>query len=226
MRTLVIGDIHGCNTALNALLEVVVPADEDRLITVGDYIDRGPDSYAVMEWARSRTAEGKLIPLLGNHEIMMLMAVENTRARNNWFQFGGVEALESYVQGTGGQAWGAVPDSHWTFLENLHAWFETETHIFVHAGVNPDRDLKDQEDSDLFWERFINPPPHKSGKTVICGHTIQEDGHPRSVGHAICIDTGVYEPLGWLTCLHVESGHYWQANQKGATREGELESSR
>jgi serine/threonine protein phosphatase 1 len=74
----------------------------------------------------------------------------------------------------------------------------------------------------LLWEKFGDPPPHISGKTMICGHTPQKSGRPKSVGHAVCLDTWVYGD-GWLTCLDVERGNYWQANQRGEVREGWLE---
>jgi len=73
----------------------------------------------------------------------------------------------------------------------------------------------------LYWEQF-NDPPHESGKIMVCGHTPQRSGRPRDIGHAVCIDTGAHAG-GWLTCLDVMSGTYWQANQQGQTRTGILE---
>ena len=58
---------------------------------------------------------------------------------------------------------------------------------------------------------------HESGKTLICGHTSQDSGLPVNLGHSICIDTAAYKD-GWLTCLEVDSGHYWQTNQEGERR--------
>jgi serine/threonine protein phosphatase 1 len=75
----------------------------------------------------------------------------------------------------------------------------------------------------LYWEKFDHPPPHESGKIMVCGHTPQASGRPLDIGHAICIDTQAYKPSGWLTCLDVASGRYWQANQQGETREGWLQ---
>jgi serine/threonine protein phosphatase 1 len=96
----------------------------------------------------------------------------------------------------------------------------------VHANAHPDKALSDQSNLTLFWEKFEGSPaatrPHISGKTLICGHTAQMSGRPKNLGHAICIDTCPYAD-GWLTCLDVDTGHYWQANQEGASREGTLE---
>ena len=75
-----------------------------------------------------------------------------------------------------------------------------------------------------WWEQFKDPEPHESGKIMVCGHTAQKSGRPCSVGHAVCIDTWAHG-RGWLTCLDVGSGMYWQANQQGETRKGWLEDS-
>jgi Calcineurin-like phosphoesterase len=115
-----------------------------------------------------------------------------------------------------------VPEAHWRFLEEeLRGWYETPTHFFVHANYYPDIPLAEQPDLMLYWEKFDDPPPHESGKIMICGHTPQKSGLPRNIGHAVCIDTWVYGK-GWLTCLDVSSGKYWQANQRRETRSGML----
>jgi serine/threonine protein phosphatase 1 len=75
----------------------------------------------------------------------------------------------------------------------------------------------------LLWEKLHDPLPHVSGKVMVCGHTKQNSGVPLNLGHAVCIDTGVYEPDGWLTCLDVRTGQYWQANQRGQTLTSRLE---
>ena len=72
MRTLAIGDIHGCLTALKALLDFVAPAPDDRLITLGDYVDRGPDSHGVLDLMIDLHTQGRVIALRGNHEEMMI----------------------------------------------------------------------------------------------------------------------------------------------------------
>ena len=72
----------------------------------------------------------------------------------------------------------------------------------------------------LRWEFFNDPPPHESGKVMVCGHTPQRNGRPRNIGHAICIDTGAGKPDGWLTCLDAGGGRIYQANQAGETRTG------
>ena len=222
-RLLTIGDIHGCAMALETLAGFVPLADDDLLVTLGDYVDRGPNSREVLDWLIKRHARGNLIPLCGNHEIMMLQARDDDASLRFWLALGGAEAVASYGRGRGGRI-SDVPDAHWEFLEyETRPYYETDTHFFVHANALADWPLAEQPDRALFWDKFDNPPPHQSGKIMICGHTAQRSGRPLDIGHAVCIDTWVYG-RGWLTCLDPETGEYWQANQLGETRRDWLES--
>jgi serine/threonine protein phosphatase 1 len=135
----------------------------------------------------------------------------------SWLGFGGRETLASYAAGGGTGKLSDVPAAHWDFLEKtLVNWYETERHIFVHACANPDLPLSEQPETMLHWEKMITPRAHTSGKILVCGHTAQKSGKPRNWGHTICIDTWVYG-CGWLTCLDVDTGQFWQANQQGET---------
>jgi len=221
MRNLAIGDIHGCFMALETLAAFVPIGLDDRVIALGDYVDRGSDSREVLDWLIERDRQGGLIALRGNHEVMMLDARENQDICWSWLGCGGQATLASY--GTEGLA--GIPEAHWRFLEQTRAWFETETHFFVHANADYDLPLNEQSDSVRYWEKFYDflSRPHESGKVMVCGHTPQRDGRPKSLGHAVCIDTWAYQG-GWLTCLDVASGQYWQANQTGESRQSWLES--
>jgi serine/threonine protein phosphatase 1 len=224
MRTLAIGDIHGCLRALLALLDVVQPAAEDQLITLGDYVDRGPDSRGVLDLLIRLYDNGQLVALRGNHDEMMLLSREDQPERRMWLRFGGVQTLESYGHGPRDEVYHQVPERHWQFLQHeLINWYETEGHIYAHATVRPDLPMAEQDANVLLWERLYAPVEHVSGKRLICGHTRQDSGLPLDLGSAVCIDTAIYEPDGWLTCLDVGSGHFWQANQKGETRVGSLD---
>jgi calcineurin-like phosphoesterase family protein len=225
MRTLAIGDIHGCSKALDVLLAQVRPRPDDRVITLGDYVDRGPDSSGVINRLIELQQCCQLVTLRGNHEIMMLDAREDDDPLrfNLWLGYGGRETLASYSKtllGTKslfGDKLSRVPEPHWRFLEKCVAYHETETHFFVHANAYPSLPLAEQPDVILFWEPFQDLGPHESGKIMICGHTAQKSGAPLSRGHAICIDTWVYGD-GWLTCYDLDSGRIWQANQRGEHR--------
>ncbi len=217
MRTIAVGDIHGCRRALETVAELASFSAEDTIVPLGDYVDRGPDSRGVIDFLIELGQQMTVIPLRGNHEIMMqevrpLAGSELRYWRNP--AVGGDATLASY------DTWNdlkAIPASHWAFIENCRPYYETDTHIFVHANLDPLVDLEDQADATLFWEPLIRPAPHQSGKTMVCGHTSQESGHPLNFGHAVCIDTYACGG-GWLTALHVETGHYWQANEDGETR--------
>ncbi|HUR47871.1 MAG TPA: metallophosphoesterase family protein [Candidatus Saccharimonadales bacterium] len=221
MRTLAIGDIHGCYTSLTSLLSRVAPSTDDQIIFLGDYIDRGADSRGVIELLASDSIKGRKVFLRGNHEVMMLDARANPIDSHNWLGCGGFETLLSYgVKVTADWA-SAVPETHWQFLEKTSPWFETEKNIYVHGGADPDLDMSAQRALYLYWSRFEQIRPHKSGKKIICGHSPQMVGVPEVSLSAICVDTGaVFE--GWLSCLDVGSGEYWQANEEGSTREGRL----
>lgn len=218
MRILAIGDIHGCSIAFDSLIVAVDLQPDDQLITLGDYVDRGLDSKGVINRLIALHDTGRLVALRGNHELMMLQAYKNTKLESPWLYCGGDATLASYsVSGEAGKLTD-VPDNHWNFLENVCVnWYETDTHLFVHANIDPDIPLAFQPEHLLFWEPFDYPKRHVSGKTLVCGHTVQTSGVPLNIGHAICIDTWAYGK-GWLTCLDVISGRVWQANQNADVR--------
>jgi serine/threonine protein phosphatase 1 len=189
MRVLAIGDIHGCLRAFDRLLEIVDPSPSDSFITLGDYVHRGPDSLGVLDRLIALHQTGRLLALRGNHEQMLLDSPE----------------LDSIKP---------TPNQRHFLNECLVDWYEIDTHFFVHANAYPDIPLADQPIHMLRWESLVDPVPHESGKIMVCGHTPQTSGKPLNLGHTICIDTFAYGG-GWLTCLDVTSGQYWQSNQKG-----------
>lgn len=212
-RHLAIGDIHGCITALTSLVEVVGLCDDDTIVTLGDYVDRGPDSRAVLDLVINLGETHHLVALRGNHEIMMLDAREKKSWFQPWMSYGGEATLKSY-----GGSFDDVPDGHIEFLENnLASYYECETHFFVHANASLNIPLADQPDAVLYWQKFKDPGRHCSDKIMVCGHTPQQSGLPLDNGNAVCIDTFAYGG-GWLSCLDVESGTVWQANEAGETR--------
>ncbi|MBI1900798.1 MAG: serine/threonine protein phosphatase [Planctomycetia bacterium] len=218
-RVLAIGDIHGCLVALDALLELVRPRPDDLLVAVGDYVDRGPDSRGVIERLLVLEKTGRLVPLLGNHELMMLAARDNLDGYLTWVEVGGDQTLASYAEPGDVGRIELVPEDHWEFIERrCRPYYETDTHVFVHAALDPAIPLAEQTPYFLYW-RKLDPwtSAHSSGKRVICGHTPQPSGLPANLGHTVGIDTWVYGE-GWLTCLDVASNEVFQANQRGQAR--------
>ena len=218
MRLLAIGDIHGCLTALEKLLEIMQPRPDDQLIFLGDYVDRGPNSMGVIDRILALQKTYNLITLRGNHDQMMLDARGGGDPEKRWLHYGGRETLASYaVLGDAGKLVD-VPDHHWQFLESTRIFpYETDKHFFVHANVIAHLALDGQSELIVMWERLAESEPHVSGKIMVCGHTAQKSGVPLNLGHAICIDTHVYGD-GWLTGLDVGTGQVRQANERGETR--------
>jgi serine/threonine protein phosphatase 1 len=221
MRTLAIGDIHGCNTALSCLLKTVQPTAGDQVVFLGDYIDRGPASREVIEMLLAPGWSCSPIFLRGNHEAMILEAREDLWREKIWQSSGGMMTLFSYDAHYEPDWASLIPDRHWEFITRTKRFFETENQIFVHACLDPELDMDEQPDRLLYWEVFERLQPHKSGKRIICGHTSQCSGEINDMGFGVCIDTGP-DVGGWLTCLDVNSGNFWQANQKGQVHGGKL----
>lgn len=218
-RHLAIGDIHGCITALTTLVDFVAFRHDDTIVTLGDYVDRGPDSRAVLDFLIVLGKAHNHVPLRGNHEIMMLDARDKKSWLHAWMSSGGDATLRSYspcedAAGT----FADIPDAHYDFLENkLVPYFECASHFFVHANADAHVALEDQTVPALYWRKYNDPERHCSGKIMVCGHTPQTSGVPLSNDNSICIDTWAFG-AGWLSCLDVESGTIWQANETGDTR--------
>ena len=118
MRTLAIGDIHGCSAAFDALLALVKPRPNDLIVTLGDYVNRGPDACAVINRLLRLHCAGQLIALRGNHEQMMMDARESPGDLAMWTGCGGDAALRSYGFSGGAGNLADVPDEHWRFLDH------------------------------------------------------------------------------------------------------------
>lgn len=216
-RTIAVGDIHGCATALKALIQSIGPTSEDTIVTLGDYVDRGPDTRTVINELIELGKQCTLVALQGNHEEMMLEVIRDKQPPFRWLQYGGVETLDSY--GFAGDM-SIIPASHFDFFRSMKDYFETEDHIFLHANYNPKLPLEKQTKHALRWQKLteFTPGPHISGKRVVVGHTHDRGGEIFDVGHLICIDTFCYGG-GWLTALDVHTGKLWQIDQSGRTRD-------
>jgi serine/threonine protein phosphatase 1 len=226
MRSLVIGDIHGCFRSLRILERQMAFRDEDHVILLGDLVDRGTHSKHVIDWAIQRKKRGgKLTVLRGNHEWIMLWAKDDSTATKSWLTdfVGGTQTLLSYRTSRVRGVLTDIPQEHWDFLENdTHSWFEDSQFIYVHAHVDPALPMAEQPADQLFWSRFQTQPLHVSGKRIICGHSAQKDGTPNVKVHGVCIDTGCHSG-GWLTCLDVSNMTGLQANEKGEMRKVQVD---
>jgi serine/threonine protein phosphatase 1 len=214
-RLWAIGDIHGCSGALRALLEAIDPHPEDTIVTLGDTIDWGPDSRGVIDLLIDLSGRCNLIPLLGNHEEMLLDALESGPALRGWLDLGGEETLNSYDYDGGGDM---IPPEHLRFIRSCRDYYETETHIYVHANYDPHLPMDRMSGTKLRWEPLDLTvlQPHISGKTVVVGHTPQVGGEVLDLGFLVCIDTDCSRG-GWLTAFCGEVGMV-QASEIGLVR--------
>lgn len=217
-----IGDIHGCFDALLAL-EARILADARHsnaqgplLIYLGDYVDRGPDSKAVLSHlARPDHGDGlHRLALCGNHDDTFLRFIRNPAENAPWMNLGGDATLRSYGLGhfahlrrpedlkdLGPALRAAIPQDHIALLESLPVLATIGTCLFVHAGIRPGIAIEEQIDHDLLWirEPFLSEGP-RLPITVIHGHTA---GVEAVFGNGrVCIDTGCYA-TGRLTAMKV-----------------------
>jgi serine/threonine protein phosphatase 1 len=226
-RTIAIGDIHGCSAALVAILDAIGPRPEDAIVTLGDYVNRGPDSRGVLDRLIRLERECTLVPILGNHDEMLLGLLVRARSVNRpllhaWLKMGGDATLSSYGADPDSMAPDdlmRIPSDHFEFLGRCRGYHETPTHIFAHAQYDPSEPMAEQRAEVLRWESLRDniPGPHVSGKRAIVGHTSQKSGEILDVGHLVCIDTFCYGG-GWLTALDVDTGEVWQFDREGQPR--------
>lgn len=188
-RTYVIADVHGRHDLLAKALEAIRQrqgTETANLVTLGDYIDRGPDSRGVVEMLMKVTGDPSfsMVNLMGNHEAMMLECIAGKAEMGWWIRNGGDMTLASYR--------GSVPRTHIAWARGLRICYSDAYRVFVHAGVDPalapDRQLAEY----ALWVRYgeatnISYP----GKYIVHGHTPVLDGPQVFAGRAN-LDTGAY----------------------------------
>lgn len=223
-RLYAIGDLHGRLDLLKAMLSLITADCADanttpQLVFLGDYIDRGLESRAVIDCLISLNQPARF--LLGNHEAVMrdVLASGSTQLAFDWCRFGGRETMLSYgvrpplghdeklMRKAINELKEAVPTAHANFLTDLEGSVTEGDYFFCHAGVRPGVALAEQSLADLAWIRreFI---PHQEPyeKLIIHGHTVREE--PDVQNNRIGIDTGAYA-TGCLTALALEGTQQW-----------------
>ena len=197
-----IGDIHGCYDQLLDLLgRIPIDWSCDRMVFMGDYIDRGPKSFEVVDYLVGlQDRHSRIVFLKGNHE-QMLADYLSGKDRMTYLYNGGRQTLDSYLKHAGPNAQYPIPPAHLRFFESLALYYETEDYIFVHAGLRQDLPLDQQDPEDMLWirEKFIDTK-YEFGKRVVFGHTPLQE--PLVEHNKIGIDTGaVYGNK--LTCVQL-----------------------
>jgi len=225
-RVYAIGDVHGRDDLFARLLDGIVRDNAARgpaqttLILLGDLVDRGPDSAAVIDRAMSLGAPFDRVHLLiGNHEEVFLKALDGSIEALRFFtRIGGEQTINSYgIVGDDYLALDfpqlsqrlqtAVPAAHVEFLKNGEDQIEVGDYLFVHAGVRPGVPLMLQRASDLRWIRdeFLDDE-RDHGRFVVHGHTITEAPDERE--NRLGIDTGAFRS-GVLTAAGFEMEQRW-----------------
>lgn len=198
-----IGDIHGCSDKLTALMDKIEEDFDHRLDTLvfmGDYIDRGPDSFGVISCLIDlKNRFENIIFLKGNHEDMLeKYLLPSNLDKHTYIVNGGKHTLESYMKHCSPGS-PAIPPEHLHFFSALSDFYETDDYIFVHAGLREHVPLEAQIPDDFLWIRsdFIHSD-YDFGKIIVFGHTPFIEPLIRS--GRIGIDTGaVYGNK--LTCV-------------------------
>ena len=190
--TYAIGDTHGSLSKLRRLIARCADHAQGRPMTfvfLGDYIDRGPDSAGVVGYVielQSRLRE-QIIALKGNHEAMVLGVLDGIIPADYWLAQGGAETLHSYGASNAGE----LPDQHINWLRSLRLSHDDGRRFFVHAGIDPEKPLDAQQDTDLFWirEPFLSDR-RDHGRLIVHGHTPLMTRKPDLQANRLNIDTG------------------------------------
>jgi serine/threonine protein phosphatase 1 len=222
LRIYAIGDVHGRMDLLQLLNEMIRhdlesrPVRESIEIFLGDYTDRGADSRAVIDYlASDQRVCDRRICLKGNHDEIFLTFLEDPSVLVEWRDLGGLETLYSYgvsppisrdpKQAAECQArlLEIIPESHVAFLQNLCLKAEFGSYFFVHAGIDPNKDIERQDENDLLWIRdpFLSCRSD-FGVIVVHGHTPQSQYE--HLPNRINVDTGA-ALSGRLTCAVLEA---------------------
>jgi serine/threonine protein phosphatase 1 len=188
--TFAIGDIHGCHRALLDLLaqcEDHAQGEAHRFVFIGDYIDRGPDSRAVIATLRAlqQRMPDDVICLIGNHEEMLIEAID-TGDPVHWLINGGAPTLASY----GARDPAQLPQDDIAWIRSLSLSFDDGKRLFVHAGIDPDHPLDRQPREALLWIRGkFHRTAQDHGRLIVHGHTPTRDARPEIRPNRINLDT-------------------------------------
>jgi len=219
----VIGDIHGRLDLLDRLIAAIDRDVQEHgpkaiVITLGDYIDRGPDSRGVLDRLMDNPFPTPYVALKGNHEALLAAFLADPAVCTRWRMLGGLETLHSYgvpvsslaisknYEEAAARLRVAMPSKHLGFLQSLKSWYSHGKYFCCHAGVRPGVPLDRQSDKDLIWIRdeFLRSKID-FGKIVVHGHTPTPE--PEVLPNRINIDTGAFV-TGKLTCIVLEGDQH------------------
>ena len=223
-RVLVIGDMHGnFDRLLSVFRKTKWNNDEDFLILLGDYVDRGPDNMRCLRWAMEMSQKKNVVALRGNHEEMMLAYYLSDQYADIWLPNGGNKTKRDLDEWRKKE-----PDAlkiALTFIAERPYFHKMtlkgEEYIFCHAGLKPDTPFEEQTTEDLLWIRDEFYRNYSGKAHVVVGHTpiqyfsgnLNADAKPLKLGNKIILmDTGSFLPKGHISCMDVLSGQIWQSD--------------
>lgn len=244
----VIPDIHGMYDELDLILKRILPlrrtgGSMDMLIFLGDYVDRRIDSHKVIDLLikTKQEAPDQVINLLGNHELMLLEAIQpdtSIQSYNMWMCNGGEETFMGYLQRANSEIENPYlisrnsikrffPDKHIKFIESLLPYYENDNYIFVHGGCDPFIPLQNQEPKVLVWDRsvyihMLNLAENKIrcpwNKTIVTGHNGEPEGKTFIYDKYMMLDRSPDEKL-YVWELNSKTGFYSQVGNKRLVKE-------
>jgi serine/threonine protein phosphatase 1 len=190
-------------------MERIGPSNSDKLIFLGDYIDRGPDSMGVIDRLIKWKDEGlDILTLRGNHEEILLQLLTDPEEQGNWMFFGGKETLESFkIEQPYELDWKYID-----WLQRLLHYTEVDSYILAHAGINFEAEKPFEDFYNMLWIRHYVPTAEQlAGRKVVHGHTpitVSElEINLRRQWPIIDLDTGcVYsgrKGMGFLSALEL-----------------------
>ena len=220
-RLYVIGDVHGRLDLLERVIaaiqrDVASHGSKALTVTLGDYIDRGPDSRGVIECLARNPFPTPYVALKGNHEMLLMSFLIDPAIGQHWGRLGGLETIASFgvpvwplkfwhnFEDTARRLTAVMTPEHYAFLGSLQLSLTAGRYFLCHAGVRPGIPLETQSQHDLLWIRdeFLNSPAD-FGRIVVHGHTPVRA--PEVLKNRINIDTGAFA-TGRLTCIVLEEG--------------------
>ncbi len=228
-RILVMGDIHGKYKKLSSVFNKLnFNADEDFLILLGDYIDRGEENLHCLQWAMKISELKNVIALRGNHEQMMLESFPEGKFEPTFWLANGGDKTKKELD-----AWCKYQPEFLqealNFIKNLPLYYRMfigkQEYIFCHAGLKPGALLEQQTAESLLWIRDAFYYNYTGTAEVVVGHTptpylgkmpgSARDYLPVRMANKITLlDTGSFLPKGRITCYDILSGNFWQSDNE------------
>lgn len=211
MRTFAISDIHGNNELFKKALKQLGLKKTDRLLLLGDLIDRGTDTKGVLDSIILLREMGfKIECLMGNHERMFLDSLEDNQNLSQWLLNGGDKTLLSFLTASIDR----IPQKYIEFIRSFRMYIELDNFIFVHAALNMNLDDPFKDGDVILWERDPYKYLNKAwlgNRKLVHGHNPQSKleilSSIRGNKEVICIDNGTFikrDNFGSLCVLEVE----------------------